>query len=118
MFGLSCLSDSATISRTPLINVLGHCADTPPNCVASKDFSGHISVGGKKNAEYIANLLEDVIVPYDPDKTRSTIFLFDGDGNVQKAGKILQAKFPRSYSLHCGEHVVSLFSATLPKSMR
>jgi hypothetical protein len=68
-----------------------------------------MSVGDKKDAEYIANLLEDVIVPYDSDKTRSTIFWFDGAGNVQKSGRIIQAKFPRSYSLHSGEHVVSLF---------
>ena len=74
-----------------------------------------MSVGGKKDAEYIANLLEDVIVPYEPDKTKSTIFWFDGAGNVQKAGKILQAKFPRSYSLHGGEHVVSLFFSDIAK---
>ena len=88
MFGLSWLSDGSNIARTPLINVLGLCADTPPTCVAIKDCSGHMSVGGKKDAEYIANLLEDVIVPYDPDKTKSTIFWFDDAGNVQKAGKI------------------------------
>ena len=109
VFGLSWLSNGATISRTPLINVLRLCTYTPPTCVAIKDCSGHMSVGGKKDVTYIANLLEDVIVPYDPDKTWSTIFWFDGAGNVQKAGKILQAKFPRSYSLHGGEHAVSLF---------
>jgi hypothetical protein len=54
-------------------------------------------------------------VPYDPDKTRSTIFWFDGASNVQKAGKILQAKVPRSYSLHGGEHVVSLFFGDIAK---
>ncbi len=118
VFGLSWLSDGATISRTPLINVLGLCADTPPTCVAIKDCSGHMSVGGKKDVEYIANLLEDVIVPYDPDKTRSTIFWFDGAGNVQKAGKILQAKFTRSYSLHGGEHVISLFFSDIAKIKR
>ncbi len=46
-----------------------------------------MSVGGKKDAEYLANLLEDVIVPYDPDKTKSTIFRFDGAGNVS-SGKV------------------------------
>ena len=90
MLGLSCLSNCATISRTPLINVLGLCADTLPTCVAIKDCSGHMSVGGKKDAEYIANLLEDVIVPHDPDKTRSTIFWFDGAGNVRKTGKFFR----------------------------
>jgi hypothetical protein len=116
VFGLSWLSDGATIGRTPLINVLGLCADTPPTCVAIKDCSGHMSEGGKKDAEYIAEMMEDIIVPYDTDKTKSIIFWFDGASNVQKAGRILQAKFQRSYSLHGGEHVVSLFSVTLPES--
>jgi hypothetical protein len=115
MFGLSWLSDGATIARMPLINVLGLCADTPPVCADIKDCSGHMSVGGKKDAQYIAELLEDIIEPYDPEKTRSTLFWFDGASNVQKAGKILEAKFPRSYSLHGGEHVVSLFFSDIAK---
>jgi hypothetical protein len=115
VFGLSWLSDGATIGRAPLINVLGLCADTPPTCVAIKDCSGHMSEGGKKDAEYIANLTEDIIVPYDPDKTKSIIFWFDGASNVQKAGRILQAKFPRSYSLHGGENVVSLFFSDIAR---
>jgi hypothetical protein len=115
VFGLSWLSDGATIGRTPLINVLGLCADTPPTCVAIKDCSGHMSEGGKKDAEYIAEMMEDIIVPYDTDKTKSIIFWFDGASNVQKAGRILQAKFPRSYALHGGEHVVSLFFSDIAK---
>jgi hypothetical protein len=115
VFGLSWLSDGAAISRSPLINVLGLCADIPPIFVAIKDCSGHMSVGGKNDVKYIANLLEDVIVPYDPDKTKSAIFWFDGAGNVEKSGRIIQAKFPRSYSLHGGERVVSLFYSHIPK---
>jgi hypothetical protein len=74
-----------------------------------------MSKGGKKDAEYIANLMEDIIVPYDLDKTKSIIFWFDGASNVQKAGRILQAKFLRSYSLHGGEHVVSLFFSDIAR---
>jgi hypothetical protein len=60
-------------------------------------------------------MMEDIIVPYDTDKTKSIIFWFDGASNVQKAGRILQAKFPRSYTLHGGEHVVSLFFSDIAK---
>jgi hypothetical protein len=115
IFGICWLSDGATISRMPLINVLGMCADTPPVCVAIEDCSGHVSKGGKKDATYIARLMEKIILPYDPDRSRTTLFWFDGAGNVQKAGKILEALFPRSYSLHGGEHVVSLFFSDIAK---
>jgi hypothetical protein len=115
IFGICWLSDGATIAQMPLINVLGMCADTPPVCVAIEDCSGHVSKGGKKDAVYIARLMEKIILPYDPDRSRSTLFWFDGAGNVQKAGKILEVLFPRSYSLHGGEHVTSLFFSDIAK---
>ena len=34
---------------------------------------------------------------------------------MAKAGKVLEAKFPRAYALHGGEHVVSLFFHDLSK---
>ena len=68
----------------------------------------HIT-GGKKDASFIASMMEDLVVEYDPTKSHTDIFFFDGASNVAKAGHVLQAKFPRSYSLHSGEHVVSLF---------
>ena len=114
-FGLNWLSDGATIARMPLINVLGMCADTPPLCVAIEDCSGHVSTGGKNDAVYIACLMEKIILPYDPDRSRSTLFLFDGARNVQKAGKILEVLFPRSYTLHGGEHATSLFFSDIAR---
>ena len=74
-----------------------------------------MSAGGRKDARYIAELMEGIIQQYDPDKSRSTLFWFDGASNVQKAGKILEAKFPRSYTLHGGEHVVALFFSDIAK---
>jgi len=47
--------------------------------------------------------------------SHTDIFFFDGASNVAKAGQVLQAKFPRSYSLHGGEHVVSLFFDDISK---
>ena len=53
----------------------------------------------------------------DPSRMYSDIFFFDGASNVAKAGKVLEAKFPRprAYTLHGGEHVVSLFFHDLSK---
>ena len=61
--------------------------------------------GSKIDATYIADLMEDKVVKFDPDNTRTIIFWLYGASNVQKAGKILEQKFPRAYSLHRGEHV-------------
>ena len=95
IFGLSWLSDGATISRMPIINTLAMCANIPPTCVAINDCSDHIASGGKKDAPYIASLMEDTVLKYDPTKLYTDIFFFDGASNVAKAGKVLEAKFLR-----------------------
>ena len=115
IFGLSWLSDGATIARMPLINTLAMCSNVPPTCVAITDCSGHICEGGKKDASFIAALMEDTVLKYDPEKLYTDVFYFDGASNVAKAGRVLEAKFPRSYALHGGEHVVSLFFDDLSK---
>ena len=43
------------------------------------------------------------------------MFYFDGASNVQKAGDVLMARFPRSFCFHGGEHVVSLFFSSIAK---
>ncbi len=60
--------------------------------------------------------MEDIVVKYNPDKNQTIIFWFDSASNVQKAGKILEQKFPRAYSLDGGEHVVSLFFSDISKN--
>ena len=40
---------------------------------------------------------------------------FGGASNVQKAGDVLMARFPRSFCFHGGEHVVSLFFSLVAK---
>ena len=115
IFGLSWLSDGATIARMPLINTLAMCSNVPPTCVTITDCSGHIGEGGKKDAPFIAALMEDAVLKYDPQKLYTDLFYFDGASNVAKAGRVLEAKFPRAYALHGGEHVVSLFFDDLSK---
>ena len=69
----------------------------------------HMASRGKKDALYIAQLYEEYVMKYNPDKMYTNIFFFDGASNVQKGGRILEAKYPHLYCLHSGEHVVSLF---------
>ncbi len=42
-------------------------------------------------------------------------FFFDGDANLQKAGRILCANFPQAMCFHGGEHVLSLFFSDLSR---
>jgi hypothetical protein len=113
VFGLFWLSNRATIARMPLLNIPGLCTDSQPTYVAIEDCTGHMTRGGKKDATYIDDLMEDLVLKYDPEMTHTIIFWFDGASNIQKAGKILEQKFPRAYSLHGGEHVVLLFFSNI-----
>ena len=65
--------------------------------------------GGIKNASFIASLFEPWVPKIDPENTRIDCVFFDGASNVQKAGNILSAKFPRIHVQTCCAHVVSLF---------
>jgi hypothetical protein len=71
--------------------------------------TGHMSAGGKKDAPYIASLFEPHMKRLDPMKNCIDLFYFDGASNVQKAGRIMCAKYPRATCLHGAEHVVSFF---------
>ena len=114
-FGMVWLGDGATIHKMPLINVICMTGVCPPTVIAVNDCSDHMSAGGKKDATYIAQMFEETIIEFDKEKLCTDIFFFDGASNVQKAGEVLVAKFPRAYVLHGGEHVISLFFDDLSK---
>ena len=116
MFGLCFLGDSATIRRTPFMNILGMCGTIPPVTISIHDCTGHMAMGGKKDAPFIANLFEEKILECDPHGLLTDVFFFDGASNVQKAGEVLMAKFPHSFCFHGGgEHVISLFFSSIAK---
>jgi hypothetical protein len=115
IFGLAFLGDGATVKRMALMNILGMCADTPPITVSIQDCTKHMQDGGKKDASYIARLFEEEVNKFDPTHSFTDVFFFDGASNVQKAGQILMAKFPRTFCFHGGEHVVSLFFSSIAK---
>ena len=43
------------------------------------------------------------------------LIYFDGTGNVQKVGRIIEAKYPSITSLHGAEHCISLFFSDISK---
>lgn len=69
----------------------------------------HLVAGGKKNCSYIADLFDPWVKKLDPTSTRVDCVFFDGAANVQKAGRILEARYPRIHVQTCAAHSVSLF---------
>ena len=65
--------------------------------------------GGKKDAVFIASLFDPWVVKLDPLSTRIDCVFFDGASNVQKSGRLLEAKYPRIHVQNCAAHSVSLF---------
>lgn len=87
----------------PLINNLAMCSKIPPTCATMHDCSDHIGGGVKKDASFVPGLL----VETDLANLYTDVFFFDDTINVAKVGKMLEAKFLRTYSLHGGEHALS-----------
>ncbi len=65
--------------------------------------------GGKKDAEFIMSFFKAKVDEFDPGKTLTNTFFFDGAANVQKAGQILCTHFPGAMCFHGGDNVLSLF---------
>jgi hypothetical protein len=114
-FGIFWMRDGATVKRMPLSNVLAMTVGLSPMTVAIIDATDQMKDGGKKDAFYIADYMLEVVTKFDPLKELTDIFYFDGVSNVQKGGQVLEVIYPRSYCLHGGEHVVSLFFDDLAK---
>ena len=72
-----------------------------------------MAAGEKKDASYIASIVEKHAEHLDPSKQVLDLIFFDGASNVQKAGQIIEAKYPRATCLHGIEHKVSLFFSDL-----
>jgi hypothetical protein len=98
-----------------LMNILAMSGACPPMTISIQDCTKHMVEGGKKDASYIANLFDEKVMEYDPLKTCTYVFYFDGASNVQKAGEVLMARFPCTFCFHGGEHVVSLFFSSIGK---
>ena len=115
LFGLSFYGDGATVCKMSLINIMASGVHERSAVLDIVDTTQHLSEGGIKDAEYIANLFVDHINDIDPKHMHVDSIFFDGAANVQKAGKILAVKFPSIIVLHGAEHVVSLFFSNIAK---
>ena len=75
----------------------------------------HMDAGSKKDAKYLAAIMEEEIIKFDPEFMHTNIFYFDRAAIVQKGGLRLCALYPRSYVFHGGEYVISLYFSDMAK---
>lgn len=110
IFGLTYFGDGATVKKAPLINILASSVHLPVACLRIVDCTGHLQASGRKDASYIADLFMPHISAMEERAPKSTdLVIFDGASNVQKAGRLLEAKYPHISVVHGAEHVISLF---------
>jgi hypothetical protein len=110
VYGLTFFGDAATVKKTPLINILASSVHLPVGCLRIVDCTGHLQANGRKDAAYISELFVPHIVEMEKTSPKCTdLVIFDGASNVQKAGQLLEAKFPNISVMHGAEHVISLF---------
>ena len=110
VYGISFFGDGATIKKSPMMNILVSSVHQPVGCLRIVDCTGHLQNNGKKDAAYITELFLPHISEIERKIPKCTdLVIFDGASNVQKAGSMLEAKFPHLSVLHGAEHVLSLF---------
>ena len=107
-FGYTSQGDGATAMKRPLLNGCVMNANCFPIVSCIRDCSEHLSAWGSKNCTYIAQVFMELVKHCDSKGTNWDLFYFDGTANVQKAGKILEAQFPRTTCLYGGEHALTL----------
>ena len=61
IFGISIFGDGATITNTPLINILAASPNNPSALLEIVDCTDQMASGGKKDASYLANLVRPCI---------------------------------------------------------
>ena len=100
-----------------LFNVMVLNGNSYPVVAAIQDCTGHLSQAWKKDALFIADVFSKWLLEFDAEANRMDILYFDGASIVQKAGKLLGVKLPRTRTYHCGcgEHVVALWFSDLAK---
>lgn len=110
IYGITFFGDGATVKKAPMINILASSVHLPVGCLSIVDCSGHLESSGLKDADYISELFLPHITEMEVKVPKCTdLVIFDGASNVQKAGRLLEAKYPHLSVVHGAEHVIALF---------
>ena len=114
-FGYTFEGDGAPVITKPLLNGMVMHGNCYPVVAAIRDCTDHLAAGDTNNCTYIAEVFTVLVREYDPKGTDTDLFYFDGAANVQKAGRMLEARFPRTTTLHGGEHNLALWFSKIAK---
>lgn len=110
IYGITFFGDGATVRKSPLINILASSVHEPAGCLSIVDCTGHLQANGRKDASYISSLFIPHITQMEEEIPKCTdLIIFDGAANVQKAGLLVESRFPHISVIHGAEHVISLF---------
>ena len=110
VYGITFFGDGATVRKSPLINILASLVHERAGCLSIVDCTGHLQADGRKNAEYISSLFLPHIARMEESIPKCTdLIIFDGAANVQKAGLLVETRYPHVSVIHGAEHVISLF---------
>ena len=74
-----------------------------------------MAAGKKKDAVYIAKIFLSHMKEFDPNGQLNDCLMVDGAANVQNAGKIIEAVFPRVTTFHGAEHKMALYFSDIAK---
>ena len=95
IFGLSFLSNGATISRIPLLNILVSGKNLLVAVLELVDCQGQLEDGGEKDVICICTRFTDNVRNTNPHKSIIHVVIFDGASNVHLAGKLLKIHCPK-----------------------
>ena len=107
-FGYAGQGDRVTMIKRPFFSDYFRNGNCFPVVSCIRECTKHLAAGGSKNCIYIAHGFTEMVNHYDPKGTDWGVFYFDGAGNVQKTGRLLEARFPRTTCLYGGEHALAL----------
>ncbi len=117
IFGVTIYGDGATITNTPLINILAASHKNPSALLEIVDCTSQMAFGGKKDVTYHASVVRPYITVIEVhantrhQKHQVVVDLvqYDGANNVQLSGRILARHHPRITICHGAEHAILLF---------
>ena len=123
LFGVSCFGDGATIKTVPCVNMMASGVHNPACVLDIADCTAHVATGGLKDASYLAQLFLPLIEQLEGGENGKwkgivDLLFFDGASNVQNAGRIIMARYPRITLGHGAEHVCALFFSDVYNGIR
>ena len=117
VYGIGFSGDCATLKKSPLVNGLAHGHHVPAMVCFVNDCTEQLldEEGGKKDGPFLARQFLPTIEKLDPEKNKTDIVFFDGGSNMQLAGRIIGAIYPRVTVVHAAEHLLALVFSDMGK---